>query len=207
MRAATARSAPGQRRAAREHEVTSFAHRVHARAHRAHAPWSPGTRRPVGDRRSAGPRAERGAPHRLRQRHDGDPLRPADGAAQPPLLRHHPRQGRRAARLRGLAPLPAVHRAALAKRRSTSSSRRPTARRRRTRPTSASPSTRSSWCSRGPRSAPSSCCPATPTSRASSSSSRSTASTSSASASASRRATCSCRIATSTTATTRSRDS
>ena len=58
------------------------------------------------------PRAERRAPHRLRQRHDGDPLRPPDGAPQPPRLRHHQGQGRRAARLRRLAPLPAVHRAA-----------------------------------------------------------------------------------------------
>ena len=113
MRAAAARSAPGQRRAARKHEVTSFAHRVHARAHRAHAPWAPGTRRRFGSRRPAGPRAERRTPHRLRQRHDGDPLRPPDGAPQPPFLRHHPRQGGGPARLRRLAPLSAVHRAAL----------------------------------------------------------------------------------------------
>ena len=71
--------------------------------------------------------------------------------------------------------------------------------RRRTRPTSAWRSTRSSSSSPAPRSGPSSCSPATPTSRAWSSSSRSTASTSSASASASRRATCWSRTATSTT--------
>ena len=159
---------------------------------------------PIGDRRSTGPRAQRRAPHRLRQRHDGDPLRPPDGAAQPPLLRHHPGQGGRAARLRRLAPLSAVHRAALrvvdrpdlraGLRLDQEERDRHPARDRRA----------SSWSSRGRRSAPSSCSPATPTSRAWSSSSRSTASTSSASASASRRATCWSRTATSTTATTSS---
>ncbi len=113
MCAATARSAPGQRRAARENEGTSFAHRVHARAHRANAPRPAGTRRPVRNRRPAGSCAERGAPHRLRQRHDGDPLRPPDGTPQPPLLRHHPRQSSRAARLRRLASVSAVYRPAL----------------------------------------------------------------------------------------------
>ena len=62
--------------------------------------------------RLAAARAERRAPHRLRQRHDGDPLRPRKGASHAPRLRHHQGEGRRPARLRRLAPLPAVHRAA-----------------------------------------------------------------------------------------------
>ena len=50
-------------------------------------------------------RAERRAPHRLRQRHDGDPLRPRKGASKPPLVGDHQGQGRRPARLRRLASL------------------------------------------------------------------------------------------------------
>ena len=112
MRAATARSAPGQRRAARENEVTTIAHRVRAPPDRAHAP------RPAGDiaRRDrlgrSGARAERGTPHRLRQRHDGDPLRPRPRTSQPPRIRHHQGESRRPARVRGLASVSAVHRSA-----------------------------------------------------------------------------------------------
>ena len=57
-------------------------------------------------------RAERGPPHRLRQRHDGDPLRPRKGASQPPLVGDHQGKGRRPARLRRLASVSAVHRPA-----------------------------------------------------------------------------------------------
>ena len=66
----------------------------------------------LGELRLPAPRAERRAPHRLRQRHDGDPLGPRQGASHAPRLGHHQGQGRRAARLRRLAALPAVRRAA-----------------------------------------------------------------------------------------------
>src|SRR5215211_1737550 len=55
------------------------------------------------------PCAKRGAPHRFRQRDDGDPLRSSNGAEEPPRLRYHQGQGFGAARLRRLAPLPAIH--------------------------------------------------------------------------------------------------
>src|SRR6266513_478481 len=56
------------------------------------------------------PRSQRRTAHRLRQRHDGHPLRAPDGAEEPPLLRHRQRQSLGTARLRRLAALPAVHR-------------------------------------------------------------------------------------------------
>src|SRR5215208_6598896 len=93
------------------HEFSKPSHAV-ADFRRAHSPRPAGhDGRPARSR--AHPRAERRPPHRLRQRHDGHPLRPRERAPEHAVVGHYQGEGGGPARLRRLATLSAVHRDAL----------------------------------------------------------------------------------------------